>query len=77
MPVVARTATPLDNLLGRASTYVCAYVHDFSTVVAEEQYVQDSHPMPRSEGFGMMVSAGPSQHARLRSDLLFVGAEYV
>ncbi len=72
VPVVAKTTTPLDNLLDRASTYVCAYVHDFSTVVAEEHYVQDSHPMPRMEGFGTTVAAAPAQHAELRSDLLFV-----
>ena len=72
VPVVAKTTTPLDSLLDRASAYVCGYVHDFSTVVAEEHYVQDSHPMPRVDGFGPVGAAAQAQHAELRSDLLFV-----
>ncbi len=62
---VAATDTPLAQLLDRASVYVCSYVHEFSTVVAEERYVQHSRPM----------DATPSEHADLKSDLLFVKPE--
>ena len=63
-PVSAASSTPLDALLNRASAYVCAYVQDFSTVVAEERYLQDAHTV------GMQRPA--EEHADLRSDLLFV-----
>jgi hypothetical protein len=69
----AETASPLDALLERASSYVRSYVHDFSTVVAEERYVQDSHPMPEMSGLGRGVNAqAAAHHVDLRSDLLFV-----
>jgi hypothetical protein len=69
----AETASPLDGLLERASSYVRSYVRDFSTMVAEERYVQDSHPMPEASGLGRSVDAqAASQHVDLRSDLLFV-----
>ena len=45
-PAAAQKTTPVGSLLDRASAYVTAFVRDFSTVVAEERYVQDSHPMP-------------------------------
>ncbi len=73
-PVAAQTTTPVSLLLDRASVYVTAFVRDFSTVVAEERYVQDSHPMPEVEAFGpaRSVSQAAAQHVELRSDLLFV-----
>ena len=67
---VAATDTPLVQLLDRASAYVCGYVHEFSTVVAEERYVQHSRPMA-----GLDVQSVVSQHAELTSDLLFVKPE--
>jgi hypothetical protein len=73
-PAAAQTTTPVNSLLDRASVYVTAFVRDFSTVVAEEHYVQDSHPMPQMEAFGpaRSVSQAAPQHVELRSDLLFV-----
>src|SRR5215475_7885982 len=40
----AQTATPLSSLLDRASTYVRSYMQTFSTMVAEERYMQDARP---------------------------------
>ena len=51
---------PLDQLLDRATAYVCGYVHEFSTVVAEERYSQ-----------GRMLG-DTSDRVELTSDLLFV-----
>jgi hypothetical protein len=51
---------PLDQLLDRATAYVCGYVHEFSTVVAEERYLQ-----------GRMLG-DTSDRVELTSDLLFV-----
>jgi hypothetical protein len=73
VPAAATTKGPVDDLLDRATAYVRAYVHEFSTVVAEERYVQDSHPMPRVDAMSSIAGAAqPAQHAELRSDLLFV-----
>ena len=49
-------------------------MQDFSTVVAEERYVQDSRPMPQMDAFGpaRSMSQAQPQHVELRSDLLFV-----
>jgi hypothetical protein len=70
--VTARTSAPIEDLLNRASAYVEGFVREFSTVVAEERYVQDSHPMADVD----LLSGGPSQrsadHVELRSDYLFV-----
>ena len=71
---VAATDTPLAQLLDRASAYVCGYVHEFSTVVAEERYVQQSRPMAGIDAQGV-AGAAPSRHAELKSDLLFVKPE--
>jgi hypothetical protein len=70
--VIANARTPVDDVLDRASAYVESFVREFSTVVAEEQYVQDSHPMADVD----LLSGGPvqgrQQHVELRSDYLFV-----
>jgi hypothetical protein len=79
-PVFGQTTTlPQKNaavagLLDRATGYVTTYVHAFSRVVAEEHYVQDSHPMPRVDGVALPGGRDMQtpQHADLRSDLLFV-----
>src|SRR5258708_21140392 len=73
-PAAAQPTAPVSSLLERASIYVTAFVRDFSTVVAEERYVQDSHPMPQVEAFGpaRSVTQAAPQHVELRSDLLFV-----
>jgi len=68
----ARTSTPIEDLLNRASAYVEAFVHEFSTVVAEERYVQDSHPMADVDLLSGGPARGPAQHVELRSDYLFV-----
>jgi hypothetical protein len=59
VPVAAQSTTPLGGLLDRASAYVRFYVHDFSTMVAEERYVQDSHPMGGTGAFGRAAAEAP------------------
>jgi hypothetical protein len=73
-PVAAQKATPVSGLLDRASTYVCSFVHEFSTVVAEERYLQESRSTADA---GRLIGAGldAPQHADLRSDLLFVSTD--
>jgi hypothetical protein len=68
----ARATTPVADLVDRASAYVTTYFREFSTVVAEERYVQDSHPMPGSDAFGQPTAAQAAQHVELRSDVLLV-----
>src|SRR6516162_6322062 len=69
-----RRTVPLADLLERATDYVRGFVADFSTVVAEEKYLQDSHPAPEAAGVGLMrgFSQAPPRHLELRSDFLFV-----
>jgi len=70
----AQKTTPVASPLDRASNYVTAFMRDFSTVVAEERYIQDSHPMPQVDDIGpsRRVSQAAPQHVELQSDLLFV-----
>ena len=68
----ARATTPVADLVDRASAYVTSYFHEFSTVVAEEKYIQDSHPMPGTDAFGQSTGAQAPQHVELRSDVLLV-----
>jgi hypothetical protein len=68
----ARATTPVAGLVDRASAYVTSYFHEFSNVVAEERYLQDSHPMPGMDVFGQSTAAQASQHVELRSDVLLV-----
>jgi hypothetical protein len=70
--VVANARTPVEDLLDRASAYVASFVREFSTVVAEEQYVQDSHPMTDVDVLSGAPVQGRQQHVELRSDYLFV-----
>jgi hypothetical protein len=72
VPAAAQNTTPLVSLLDRASAYVRSYMRDFSTMVAEERYVQDLRPMPGMSGIGRAVVAQAAPHVELRSDLLFV-----
>jgi|KBSMisStaDraftv2_1062788.scaffolds.fasta_scaffold00529_5 hypothetical protein len=67
-----RATTPVSDLVDRASAYVSGYFREFSTIVAEEHYVQDSHPMPGTDVFGQTTAAQPSAHVELRSDVLLV-----
>jgi hypothetical protein len=70
--VIASARTPLDDVLDRASAYVQSFVREFSTVVAEEHYVQDSHPMADVDVLSGGPVQGRGQHVELRSDYLFV-----
>src|SRR5438093_9293740 len=76
VPAAAPPA-PLADLLERASDYVCGFVARFSTVVAEEKYVQDSHPAPDGPGIGLAhgFSETSTRHVELRSDFLFVRSD--
>jgi len=62
--------TPLSTLLNRTSTYVDGFLQAFSTVVAEEQYVQDARGAVPVEG--ALTGVEMSRHVELRSDFLFV-----
>jgi hypothetical protein len=77
VPAAAPRPAPLADLLERASDYVCGFVAGFSTVVAEERYVQDSHPAPDAPGFGLThgFSQASPRHVELRSDFLFVRSD--
>jgi len=70
--MAARATAPVADLVGRASAYVTRYLHEFSTVVAEERYLQDSHPLPGTDVFGQATAAQAPQHVELRSDVLLV-----
>jgi hypothetical protein len=66
------TATPVSDVVDRASAYVSAYFREFSTIVAEEHYVQRSNPMPGVDVFGQITAAQRPEHVELRSDVLLV-----
>ena len=48
----AGQSTPTDTIRARATAYVVTFVQRFSTVVAEEHYVQESAALPRTPGSG-------------------------
>ncbi len=67
------SAAALIDVLNRASAYVSVFVATFSSVVAEERYVQDSHPPPDSSPFAAVPWSAPkAKHIETRSDFLFV-----
>ena len=70
--MAARATTPVADLVDRASAYVTTYFREFSTIVAEERYVQDSHPIPGIDVFGQITAAPRPEHVELRSDILLV-----
>lgn len=75
VPVASpRPPVPLVDILNHATEYVRGFVSEFSTVVAEEQYAQDSHPAPEVGGLGLTrsFSQPAPRHVELRSDFLFV-----
>jgi hypothetical protein len=69
LAAVGATSTPLSTLLDRTSAYVDNFLQAFSTVVADERYVQDARAPVSSEGPG---AAEMPRHVELRSDFLFV-----
>ncbi|HUK32618.1 MAG TPA: hypothetical protein VLV86_01835 [Vicinamibacterales bacterium] len=75
--VMARANMPVDDLLDRASTYVEQFVREFSTVVAEERYVQDLHPVADIDLLTGSRAQTTPQHVELHSDFLFVSADTV
>lgn len=73
--VVGVFAQPLPQtavVLDRVSEYATRFIEQFTHVVAEEQYVQDSHAADGVDAVGTAVFDAP-QHTELRSDFLFVG----
>ena len=56
----AASQAPVAAILDKATDYVCGYIREFSTVVAEEHYAQGT------------LGAGKSEHVELTSDFLFV-----
>ncbi len=71
-PAARGATTPVSDLVDRATAYLSGYLRAFSTVVAEERYMQDSHPMPGADVFGQTTGAQQSEHVELRSDVLLV-----
>jgi hypothetical protein len=72
-PVCAQSvSTP--ELLDRATAYVQQFVREFSNVVAEEQYVQESQKTPREtgSGFSRAFVPGTPERRELQSDFLLV-----
>ena len=68
----------LDTLLARAGRYVGEFIARFSTVVAEERYVQDTLGSLSSfalGGRGTPIQSQPSRHRELKSDFLLVKSD--
>jgi hypothetical protein len=67
-------ATATDEVVERATAYVAAFVARFSTVVAEERYVQESAALPRVNGSGVNKTFDQPIPIRrtLKSDFLLV-----
>ena len=72
IPLAASGNAPVEKLVDRASAYVETFVREFSTVVADEEYVQDSHPIGDVDLFSGANIRGTPRHVELRSDYLFV-----
>src|SRR5438128_11451843 len=74
----AQTSTPsLEPLLQRTALYIGKFIEQFSNVVAEEKYVQDTLgnlPVIAIGGRGGGIGAvnPPSRHRELKSDFLLV-----
>jgi formylglycine-generating enzyme required for sulfatase activity len=64
----------IDQILERAGQYVSQFLDQFSNVVAEERYVQDTlGTLPIIPGRGVSASPRPaSRHRELKSDFLLV-----
>jgi len=76
-----QTNTPsLDALLGKAAWYAFDFIDEFSHIVAEERYVQDSNValaafplrMAGRGNQGATTQMGRSRHRELKSDFLLV-----
>src|SRR5262245_27010697 len=80
MSVVTLRAQPpqKEEILRRAALYVAKFIGQFSNVVAEEVYVQDSIgtlPIIPTTGRGGSLGAAPppqSRHREVKSDFLLV-----
>jgi hypothetical protein len=73
---LAAQTPALDVTLERAARYVARFVEEFSSVVAEEAYSQDSLgnlPIVMPGRGGINTASGPpSRHRELKSDFLLV-----
>ena len=69
---LSASPAPVTDILNKATDYVCGYFREFSTIVAEERYVQDSRPLPEIDAFGRIGAAQRPEHVELRSDILLV-----
>ena len=66
-------ADKTDDIVGRATAYVVEFLHQFTNVVAEEQYVQDATRRAIAPAKGRtQVLPGLSLHRTLASDFLLV-----
>src|SRR5437762_3681068 len=71
----AQTPTPaLEPLLQRSAIYIGAFIEQFSNVVADEKYVQDTlGNLPIvTAGRGLTSLSPPSRHREIKSDFLLV-----
>lgn len=74
LPAVAQPMAPLDDILRRAGIYVETYHRDFTSVVAEEHYVQKVRHAPSASG-GRWPLAGVTDNSEdrtLRSDYMLL-----
>src|SRR6266850_1287682 len=66
----------LEQLLERTAIYIGKFIEQFSNVVAEEKYVQDTLgnlPIVMSGRGGLSATGGPaSRHREIKSDFLLV-----
>jgi hypothetical protein len=71
-PVSAQTAA-LPDVLSRTTDYVQQFIRQFSSVVAEEHYVQESQLLPKTTGSGFQQAfVLPTERLELQSDFLLV-----
>jgi hypothetical protein len=74
-PAAAPSRT--DEIVARAGSYVSDFVRRFSSIVAEERFVQDARRLNsgargRGSGSGQLLAPGVSVHRELVSDYLLV-----
>jgi formylglycine-generating enzyme required for sulfatase activity len=73
--IAAQSPPPIDVILERAGRYVSSFFERFSSVVAEEHYVQDTMgnlPSVALGGRGSIQAGVRSRHRELKSDFLLV-----
>jgi hypothetical protein len=66
----------LEDVLAREAAYLSDFVSHFSSVVAQEHYIQDAKMLPRARAKGAAASAQLfARHVELTSDFLLVKSQ--